>query len=336
MSVQHFRRGHGFTMRTGLVKRFLPLVALVLTSALAPGIVHAATFRNAEDLIGDVRQYRVKDRESLIEIARRFDLGFNEIVAANPGVDPFIPKPGSLITIPTAWILPHGPTRPAIVINIPEFRLYHYPKGRSGPVVTYPLGIGDQGKDTPLGNYQVVEKIVKPAWHVPKSIRSERHLPEVVPPGPGNPMGSYALRLSSGSILIHGTNRPWGIGRRSSHGCLRLYPEDIVQLYSMVPKGMRVVIVDQPIKLAVRGKKIYLEVHRYEREDLTVGRALRMLAQKKLLVRTDFAKVIGAIKEKRGVPTDVTLAVDNGAPQGEMHQPSIHDWLKNPTPPLFW
>jgi L,D-transpeptidase ErfK/SrfK len=311
---------------------FLYLVTFLLMTAPP---TYAVILSRAEGYIGELRQYRVKDRESLIEIARRFDLGFNEIADANPGVDPFLPKTGSVVTIPTVWIPPAAPPRPAIVINIPELRLYYFPKG-SGTVSTYPLGIGDQGTDTPIGRYRVVEKIVRPAWHVPKSIRQQRRLPEVVPPGPNNPMGSHALRLSMQSILIHGTNRPWGIGRRSSHGCLRLYPEDIVQLYRKVPTGTRVVIVNQPVKLAVKGKNIYLEVHRYERVDLSVGRALHMLAQRKLVGRVDFAKVIGAIKERKGYPVDVTLVVEALKPQPRERQPSIIDWLRNPVLPLSW
>lgn len=255
-----------------------------------------------------MQQYKIADNESLVEIARQFDLGFNAIVAANPGVDPFIPKPGTIITIPTAWILPAVSMRPAIVINIPEFRLYYFPEAPSGATVTFPLGIGDEGTDTPVGSYTVVEKIAKPAWHVPESIRAnERGLPRVVLPGPDNPMGSHALRLSQKSILIHGTNRPWGIGRRSSHGCLRLYPEDIVRLFEMVPKGIGVVIVNQPLKVGGGVNKVFVEVHQYEREESSVEQALQLLADSNLLTRTDFAKLIVAMEEKKGLPVDVTL-----------------------------
>lgn len=298
----------GFWCMKRSVCRGSVIVALICVIGAAAPSPRAATLPQSAGFIGELQQYRVREKESLVEIARKFDLGFNEIAAANPGVDPFIPKAGSLITIPTAWILPAVSARPAIVVNIPELRLYYFGRKSSGKVSTFPLGIGDEGKDTPLGNYTVTQKIVHPAWYVPASIRATSpKLPKVVPPGPNNPMGSHALRLSRDGILIHGTHRPWGIGRRSSHGCLRLYPEDIVKLFKLVPEGMRVVIVNQPVKVGARGRKVFVEVHRYKHLESSVGQTLRMLAERKLLDRTDFAKVIRAMEEKRGVPVEVTL-----------------------------
>jgi len=287
------------------------ICALSIATVLSP----AATLPDKDEILkdkilGELQQYRVRQNDSLIEIARKFDLGYNAIVAANPGVDPFIPQAGTLINIPSSWIVPAVLSRPAIVVNLPEYRLYYLPKQSSGEVMTFPLGIGDEGTDTPLGNYTVTEKIAGPAWYVPESIRTkERHLPKVVPPGPDNPLGSHALRLSGASVLIHGTNRPWGIGRRSSHGCLRLYPEDIVRLYQLVPKGMRVIIVSQPIKVSGKGQRVFVEVHRYEPEESSVGQVMQMLADKDLLGMADFTKLIQAVEEKRGVPVDVTVSV---------------------------
>ena len=253
-----------------------------------------------------VRHYRVAEHESLVELARRFDLGFDSIVSANPGVDPFVPDAGTMLDIPCAWILPEIARRPAIVINVPEFRLYYF--ASSGPAATFPLGIGDEGTETPLGSYTVVEKITGPSWHVPASIRATaRALPKVVPPGPDNPMGSHALRLSLPSVLIHGTNKPWGIGRRSSHGCLRLYPEDIVTLFKLVPKGTRVEIIHQPLKVAVQGERVFLESHRCEREEVGIGAALRLLADRNLLQFVDFSLLARAVAEKKGLPVEITL-----------------------------
>lgn len=269
----------------------------------------AGTLPYAGGFIGELQQYKVRDNESLVEIARKFDLGFNSIVAANPGVDPIVPKIGTLITIPSAWILPDVPTRPAIVINIPEFRLYYFPKKTTGKILTFPLGIGDEGKDTPTGTFTVIEKIPNPTWHVPNSIRAQKAgLPKVVPPGPNNPMGSHALRLSLSSVLIHGTNRPWGIGRRSSHGCLRLYPEDIVRLYQLIPKGMRVIIVNKPVKIGTKGKRVFVEVHKYAGEEVNVGQVMHLLADRNLVGKIDFAKLISAVDEKKGMPMDITVA----------------------------
>lgn len=154
-----------------------------------------------------------------------------EIAAANPGVDPFVPEPGRRIVIPTEWILPDAPIRNGIIVNIAEMRLFLLRAERARMVATFPIGVGDEGTETPVGVYSIVEKVKNPAWNVPRSIRVEQpDLPAVVPPGPDNPLGSRALRLSDRTLLIHGTNRPWGIGTRSSHGCIRLYEEDIARL----------------------------------------------------------------------------------------------------------
>ncbi|HZW35624.1 MAG TPA: L,D-transpeptidase family protein [Candidatus Deferrimicrobiaceae bacterium] len=186
-------------------------------------------------------------------------------------------------------------------------RLFVFPNDSSRTVMTFPIGIGDQGKDTPVGTYTIVEKIRNPAWHVPESIRRERpDLPAIVPPGPDNPLGSHALRLSERSLLIHGTNRPWGIGMRSSHGCIRLYPEDIPRLFEIVGLGTSVAIVNQPVKAAVEGNHVYLEVHDYgDGEDL-FGEALKVLEAKRLLIRVDLEKIRKASGGKRGLLVDVS------------------------------
>ena len=311
--------------------RIIVVIAAAFATCACPVPLRAATLSHAGEMIGELQQYKIRDKDSLIEIARKFGLGFNAIVDANPGVDPFIPKAGTVITVPTAWILPAVSFRPSIVINIPEYRLYYFPKVPSDTVLTFPLGIGDEGNDTPVGSYTVVEKIVKPAWNVPKSMRTRASgLPRVVPPGPRNPLGSHALRLSLRSILIHGTNRPWGIGRRSSHGCLRLYPEDIVRLYKMVPKGTRVIILNQPVKVVGREKMVFVEAHRYDDYEFDVGQAMHLLADRNLLGRTDFAKLIRAMEEKRGVPVDVTLTpgAENSLPESA----KLHDDAATPDP----
>jgi L,D-transpeptidase ErfK/SrfK len=284
--------------------------AIVLAISLTPLASWAATLPYADGFIGDMQLHRIRSNESLVEIARKFDLGFNAIVDANPGVDPFIPETGTSITIPTAWILPAVSMFPALVVNIPDFRLYYFPKkDPRGEVVTFPLGIGDEGRDTPVGSYTVIEKIVNPSWYVPKSIRAEAvNLPKVVPPGPDNPMGSHALRLSLEAVLIHGTNRPWGVGRRSSHGCLRLYPEDIPRLFELVPRGMRVLIVNQPIKIGIREKRVFVEAHQYQHQEEGVWQALHLLSARNLVGAIDFAKLIRAMEEKKGVPVDISIA----------------------------
>lgn len=289
------------------VGRFV-IAEIVLACACScfAGRADAAAFAGGSNIVGEVREYRLHRNESLLEVTRKFDLGFNAIAAANASLDPWVPPEGSVVTIPTAWILPDRQLRKGIVINLPELRLYFFLS--SGKVLTYPLGIGEQGSATPLGRYRVIEKIVAPAWHVPASIRAERPmLPDIIPPGPDNPLGSHALRLSRHDLLIHGTNRPWGIGRRTSHGCLRLYPADIFQLFKRVPVGTRVTIIDQSLKACSRGNKVYLEVHRPQGKENSVGDALRLLASKKLLGKADFAKVIKTVEQMKGIPVDVTL-----------------------------
>jgi L,D-transpeptidase ErfK/SrfK len=278
--------------------------AILLLLLMTTGLASASPY--ADDIISANQHYTVNENESLLEIARKFDLGTNEIVNANPGVDAFIPEYGSIIRIPTIWILPDVPTTSGIVINLPEFRLYVFSSDNPGTVITFPIGVGDLGKDTPVGTFTIIEKIINPAWVVPESIRKEKpELPKVVPPGPDNPMGTHALRLSLGTVLIHGTDRPWGIGLRSSHGCLRLYPEDIVRLFKIVNLGTRVTIVNQPVKVAVKDEKVFVEVHKYEYKDYQ-GQTIKLLREKKLLAKVDMTKLSRALKEMNGLPVDIT------------------------------
>ena len=271
---------------------------------MTTGLASASPY--ADDIFGANQDYKVNENDSLLEIARKFDVGTNEIVYANPGVDAYVPENGSIVRIPTIWILPEVPVTSGIVINLPEFRLYVFPSNDPGTISTFPIGIGDLGKDTPTGNYTIIEKIIDPAWVVPESILKEKpELPKVVPPGPDNPMGTHALRLSLGTVLIHGTDRPWGIGLRSSHGCLRLYPEDIVRLFKIVDLGTRVTIVNQPVKVAVKDGKVFVEVHKYEDKNYQ-GQAMKLLRGKKLLAKVDMPKLTRALKEMKGMPVDIT------------------------------
>ena len=278
--------------------------AFLLLLLITTGLASASPY--ADDIFGANQDYKVNENDSLLEIARKFDVGTNEIVYANPGVDPFVPENGSIVQIPTIWILPEVPVTSGIVINLPEFRLYVFPSNDPGTISTFPIGIGDLGKDTPTGNYTIIEKIINPAWVVPESILKEKpELPKVVPPGPDNPMGTHALRLSLGNVLIHGTDRPWGIGLRSSHGCLRLYPEDIVRLFKIVDLGTRVTIVNQPVKVAFNDGKVFVEVHKYEDKNYQ-GQAIKLLRGKKLLTKVDMPKLNRALKEMKGLPVDIT------------------------------
>jgi L,D-transpeptidase ErfK/SrfK len=272
---------------------------------------HAGLYSYSRDhtVLGMSRNYTVKGDESLIEIARRFDMGYNEIVAANPRLDPFIPGNGRTVKLSTAWILPDLREYDGIVLNLSEMRLYYFlSKNKSNMVMTFPIGIGSEGKETPIGTFRIIEKIVNPAWHVPASIRKEKpELPAVVPAGPDNPLGAYAMRLSEGTVLIHGTNRPYAVGRKASHGCIRMYPEDIPKLFQLVPNKTKVTIVRQPVKIGMLHNRVYLEVHRDRELNINYfNEAVRLLVEKKLLQDIDKDKMIAALREKRGIPIDIS------------------------------
>jgi len=266
----------------------------------------AYSFSDKSEVIGQSRSGRVQMGESLIEIARKFDLGYNEIADANPGVDPFVPGNGTQIVLPTSWILPDTPVRSGMVINLSELRLYYYSKDY---VRTFPVGVGGEGNLTPSGTFKVMEKIVHPAWYVPESIRKENpNLPKVVPAGPDNPLGSCALRLSLPTILIHGTNKPWGIGRRVSHGCIRMYPEDIPRLFAVVPTGSTVEIVRQPVKAGMRDGRVFVEVHRSDmdgHEDY-FRMAVHLLRKKGFIRLVSMEKLSRATEMPGGMPVDIT------------------------------
>jgi L,D-transpeptidase ErfK/SrfK len=293
------------------MKRIVIIVALLLLfchrSDAAPQVF---SHNNSDSVIGSVTTYPLEQGESLIEVARKFDLGYNEIAAANPGLDPFVPGEGNMASIPTSWILPDVGNREGIVINLSELRLFFfYQIGPAKFVRTFPIGIGSEGNDTPTGQFAVIEKIVRPSWHVPESIKKEKpFLPDVVPPGPENPLGSHAMRLSVPTILIHGTNKPWGVGRRVSHGCIRLYPEDIPVLFGSVPKSVKVTILRQPVKAGLKDERVYLEVHGEDgkSDSELFSDAASVLAKKRLLGRVDTKKLHYAIEEKIGMPVDIS------------------------------
>ncbi len=285
------------------------LIILAATALGSDAGAEGFRYSPTETVVGSVQKYIVKDDESLIEIARKFELGYNAIIEANPSLDAFVPGEGAAVTIPTSWVLPDVDGLDGILINLPELRLYYFYRQRGETFVeTFPIGIGRQGFNTPLGTFKIIEKIVKPSWHVPESIKLEKpELPDVVPPGPDNPLGSHAMRLSDPTILMHGTNKPWGVGRLVSHGCIRLYPEDIPRLFAMAPIGLRVTIARQPIKVGVRDKKVYMEVHRdpYAPES-TFLEAVDLLRRKGLLVQASISKVHETLEKREGVPVDVT------------------------------
>jgi L,D-transpeptidase ErfK/SrfK len=250
------------------VRRFVAFLALV--AAVPAG---ATTYELSEGqplVFGAVEHYTATYEDTLTDIARRFSLGYEEIVRANPGVDPWLPGAGKDIVIPGRRILPNAPQE-GVVINLPEHRLYYFPKRKKNEkpiVITYPVSIGKMDWHTPLGETRVVSKQKNPSWHPPESVRKEHAergepLPKVVGPGPDNPLGAYALRLAitPGAYLIHGTNNPLAVGMAVTHGCMRMYPEDVEALFPVVPVGTKVRIINEPVKTAFVEGELLLEAH---------------------------------------------------------------------------
>jgi L,D-transpeptidase ErfK/SrfK len=266
----------------------------------------------AVELVGQVQVVTARHEDTLLDIARRGGLGYTEIKMANRGLDPWMPGEGVQVVLPTQHILPQAP-REGIVINLPEMRLYYYlpAQGDFRQVVTYPISIGRFDWRTPLGVTRITQKVPNPSWTPPESIRIEHAakgdiLPPVVPAGPDNPLGQFALRLGVPGYLIHGTNKPYGIGMRVTHGCLRLYPEDIAVLFGQVAPGVKVNFVSQPYKIGQAFGVTYLEVHHPLKEEKgrregALGEIARLLANRGVatadvdwvLVRRELAKPTG-------------------------------------------
>jgi L,D-transpeptidase ErfK/SrfK len=249
------------------------LLPSILSLAVAWSTAQAGRFALPEDgstLIGEDERVTTVYEDSLPDLAQRHSLGYYEISRANPGVDVWLPGAGKRLTLPGRRILPPGP-REGIVVNLPEHRLYYYPKplkGEKPVVITYPVSIGKMDWRTPLGETRIVAKVGNPSWYPPESVRKEHAergdtLPRVVPPGPDNPLGAYAMRLGvgGGSYLIHGTNNPVAVGMAVTHGCIRMYPEDIAALFPLVPVGTPVRLINEPVKVAWVGGELLLEVH---------------------------------------------------------------------------
>ncbi|HOT48054.1 MAG TPA: L,D-transpeptidase family protein, partial [Syntrophales bacterium] len=270
----------------------------------------AAAAPASEQLIGRLAAVRVREGDSLPDIARHFGLGHDAVKEANPGADVWAPPAGSRVLLPRMFILPDAP-RQGIVINLAAMRLFHF-TGRNRPVVTYPVGIGEEGRSTPMGGMWIERKAVRPTWYVPASIRRDHAqrgdpLPSEVPPGPDNPLGEYALYLSRPSYVIHGTNKPFSIGMRATNGCIRLYPEDVEKLYRAVPVKTPVHIVNQPYLVGRAGGMLYLEAHAPQ-EELDAADVKKKLyarlrdMERRETRRLDWKRVEETVTQARGIP----------------------------------
>lgn len=237
----------------------------------APVATHQFRFDPAHDeVVGELQITHIQGEDTLPDVARRFNVGYEEILRANPGVDPWLPGVGRAIVVPTQFVLPDTP-KEGLVVNLAQLRVYYYPKPKKGDpddglrtVITHPIGIGKIGWQTPEGSTKVTSKQKNPTWTPPLSVRKEHKengdpLPARVPPGPDNPLGAYRMTLGWPSYLIHGTNKPYGVGMRSSHGCIRFYPEDIAELYDQIPIGTKVTVVNQPFVFGWHRDAMYVQ-----------------------------------------------------------------------------
>lgn len=269
------------------------------------------------DVLGDLSDYYTWKSDTLLDIARIEELGLVEVMAANPGVDPWNPGIGTHLVLPTAHVLPDAP-RNGIVVNLAELRVYYYYPGHG--VYTFPIGVGREGFGTPIGQTKIVRKMADPIWYPTAGKRADDpDLPAVVPPGPDNPLGEFALYLGWPTYLMHGTHKPWGVGRRVSRGCIRFYPEDIAWFFKNVPVGTPVTTVVQAVKLGWRDNQLYLEVHpsldqidqieangRAEPSPVTDQTERIITVAGTQSDRIDWDVVDKVLKERQGIPVRIT------------------------------
>jgi L,D-transpeptidase ErfK/SrfK len=330
-----YNQGHRdsfFEMRirsAGYMRSLLWSSVAVAVMAAAAGMARASLYALPSDgsaVIGRDSNVLTVYEDTLPDIAHRYSLGYYEIIRANPGVDVWLPGAGKQLTLPGRHILPAGP-REGIVVNLAEHRLYYFPKPRPHEkpiVITYPVSIGKMDWRTPLGETHVIAKIVHPAWYPPESIRKEHEkngdpLPKMVGPGPDNPLGDFALRLAAGrgEYMIHGTNNPVAVGMAVTHGCIRMYPEDVAALFALIPVGTTVRLVNEPVKVAWLDGRLFLEAHPpVDEEGQAVAPDVRQLSQKlKRALGDDTAAVHwdlarATLKTANGMPTLVGLAAN--------------------------
>jgi L,D-transpeptidase ErfK/SrfK len=291
-----------------------------------------------QTVIGTTQIHVIAKGDTFLDLARRYDLGYNELVAANPTVDPWLPAEGTSLVIPSEWILPAGGFE-GIVVNIPEMRLYYYVPASQrsdgvGSVVSYPVGLGRQEWRTPRAEFRVRGKTKDPVWVLPETVRVERiaekgFTEDFIPGGaPDNPLGRHRIELTLGAFAIHGTNKLWGVGMQVSHGCVRLYPEDIAALFPLAEIGSKGRFDYQPIKIGLREGRVLVEVHEdiYGLTPWLWLEAQKVVSASGLEPYVDQAKLQAAVEAAGGVPTDVGLS-DWPAPPGE-------PVLRSPSPGL--
>lgn len=296
------------------------LYALLFLLSPAPRAAFLELPPEGIDVVGVETVAFANGEDTLADIARRYNLGHQEIRIANPGVEFWLPGEGTRVEIPGRFVLPRAEKR-GFVLNLPEMRLYYFRPGpdpeSTGVVITHPVSIGRMDWATPLGVTRISSKVKNPSWTPPESIRREHAemgepLPRVVPPGPDNPLGEYALRLELEGYLLHGTNRPYGVGMRVTHGCIRLYPEDIERLFDSVQLGTPVEFVNQPVKAGWGTDGLYVEVHPLLEDDERTTEDLKNIAMDLLeslagegTGRISGEQLLRAVEEQTGRPVKV-------------------------------
>lgn len=305
----------------------------------------------ASNVVGELQAVHTRASDTFIDLAQAYDLGYDELVEANPGVDPWLPGEGTRVVLPSRFVLPDAP-RKGIVLNVASKRLFYFPqpeKGRPALVHTFPISIGREGWATPVGTTRVVSKKKDPLWRVPASIRREHAengdpLPAVVQPGPDNPLGRYAMRLAiPGDYLIHGTNKPAGVGMRVSHGCIRMNPEDIEWLFPQVPIGTPVHIVNQPVLVGGAGGDLFVEAHPALEEDKTRRTAVLLAQIEKRLAKSavsstavDYERVARIAADQRGFPVSIMARghdTEAAVAAARLVENAVnYDWFAEPAP----
>lgn len=304
------------------VLRAATIVALLLLPISAKAVEYELR-PDGGDIFGKVERITTRYEDTLIEIARRYSLGYEELVRVNKGVDPWLPGEGTQVVIPGQRLLPPS-NREGIVVNLPEHRMYFFPKAKKDEVprvMTFPVSVGKMDWQTPLGATKVVSRQKDPAWYPPESVRKEHQargepLPLVVPPGPKNPLGRHALRLNipGGAYLIHGTNNPDAVGMAVTHGCLRMYPEDVAVLFDAVIVGTKVDLINEPLKMTRVDGEVWIEVHPpidAEGQTSTVkledfeARLDALLGEAEVAINWDIA--LEALRNANGIPVMIGL-----------------------------
>jgi L,D-transpeptidase ErfK/SrfK len=315
---------------SGAVEKKTLLVRLLSGLLGVSPLGHAIEYPLREDggeVFGAVERIQTRYEDTLIEIARRYSLGYEELLRVNPEVDPWLPGEGTAVIIPGKRLLPPA-EREGIVVNLPEHRMYFFPrpaKGEPAKVMTFPVSVGKMDWRTPLGVTKVIFKQKDPPWYPPASVRVEHEergdpLPLVVGPGPDNPLGAHALRLNipGGAYLIHGTNNPDAVGMAVTHGCLRMYPEDVAVLFDAVKVGTRVALINEPLKITKADGEVWLEVHPpidaqgqstavpLEEFERRLG---ALLGEREAAINWDLA--VEVLSEARGIPVMIGLELSD-------------------------